>query len=712
MTTYAVSGTTPANPATDRTTLFGGRLWLARALWGVVALASFGSYVLLLPLLVRDSAYGDWTIEASARLFGMNIFSAAYPAYALALFAVKYAAVAVFVGVAIYIFWRKSNDWMAILVSMMLLVIPHAFNLAGYTEDWYFYPYPWDRLGQSLSTVFDTLGFVTLFLVLFLFPDGRFVPSWTRWLAGASLLFLLFPWLGENALLQTGWFEAFGWYVVISAVLTLFLVGTWSQVYRYRHVSSAHQQAQTRLVVLGLVASVASITLLFTLGVFLPLLGMPAVMDSALGALVTFFVNGFALTVLPLAFGAAMLRDRLWASDRVLNRAFLYAALSVILLLVYVGVVGALSQIFRSTNNFLIAAVATGVIALLFQPLRARLQQSINRFLYGARQEPFRVLHQLGNRLEQTLTPEEALPLIVETIARTMRVPYAAIVPGASDSASRTEYGSPVTSAALTRFPLRYQNQEVGELVVAARAPNEAFSASDLDLLVTLARQAGSVAYTAHLNAALRQSRERIIIEREQERRRLRRDLHDGLGPTLASQTFKLDAALDLLDPARDQSARAILQDVKAQTQGTVAEIRRIVYELRPPALDDLGLVGALDAYLAQVNHAQGLVITLQVPSELPPLSAAVQVNAYRIVTEGVHNVIKHARAAHCVVGLKVERELVIEITDDGDGFPNDARPGVGLSAMRERAQELGGSFEVDTVQPHGTLIRATLPLG
>jgi signal transduction histidine kinase len=376
-------------------------------------------------------------------------------------------------------------------------------------------------------------------------------------------------------------------------------------------------------------------------------------------------------------------------------------------------IVAALSELFRLSNNFLIAAIATGVIALLFQPLRERLQRGINRFLYGERDEPIRVLNQLGSQLENTSAPEAALPVIVDTIATTLRVPYVALEWTAEDGARvpAARYGAPRPD--IVRLPLRFQNQSLGELLVAPRSPGEKFTAADLQLLDNLARQAGAVVYTARLNSQLQQSRERIINEREQERKRLRRDLHDGLGPTLASQTLKLDAALELVngDDAANAGARKILQDLKVQTQTTVADIRRIVYELRPPALDDLGLLGALRAHLAQSNDINGLQITFNA-SELPPLSAAVQVNAYRIVLEAVTNVVKHAGAQKCIVTLSgTDNLLQLSVQDDGIGIPANPPPGVGLGSMRERAQELGGTFMVESVEPQGTRVIARLPI-
>ena len=206
------------------------------------------------------------------------------------------------------------------------------------------------------------------------------------------------------------------------------------------------------------------------------------------------------------------------------------------------------------------------------------------------------------------------------------------------------------------------------------------------------------------------------MLAREEERRRIRRDLHDGLGPTLAGQTLKLDSVLDLLtdDP---QAAAQQVEQLKNQTQHMVADIRRLVYELRPPALDELGVVEALRAHVAQMSGTNGrLHIAIEaVPEPLPTLPAAIEVAAYRIALEGVTNVIRHAQAQHCHIRFAVTEAknlpgLVITVTDDGLGLPANFQSGIGLTSMRERAEELGGICVVETGQTGGTQVRAALP--
>src|SRR5262249_16800788 len=151
-------------------------------------------------------------------------------------------------------------------------------------------------------------------------------------------------------------------------------------------------------------------------------------------------------------------------------------------------------------------------------------------------------------------------------------------------------------------LPLVYQLETIGQMILAPRTHGEPFSQTDRRLLETIARQGGIAAYNVRLTQDLQRSRERLVTTREEERRRLRRDLHDGLDPALASMSFKLDAIHNLAD--RDVTGvRKIVAEVKTQMRAALADIRRIAYDLRPPALDELGLVGALKEHVASYNQ-------------------------------------------------------------------------------------------------------------
>jgi signal transduction histidine kinase len=336
------------------------------------------------------------------------------------------------------------------------------------------------------------------------------------------------------------------------------------------------------------------------------------------------------------------------------------------------------------------------------------LQRAVNRFLYGQRDEPYRVISRLGQRMEATLAPDAVLSVIVETVAQALKFPYAAItLQHEQASPIAASYGS--AGGPLFRLPLLYQSEQVGELLLAPRARGESLTPADHRLLTDLARQVGIAAHAVRLTADLQHSRKRLVTAREEERRRLRRDLHDGLGPALAGITLKLDAARNLLtsDPS---AANALLIDLKKQTQAALTDIRRLVYELRPPTLDELGLVQALREQAEQYLQ-DGLRITLDAPEPFPPLPAAVEVATYRIMQEAVTNVVRHAQADTCTIRFALNQGLDIEICDDGCGIPVGQRAGVGLTSMRERAAELAGICEIEAMATRGTRLHVRLPL-
>jgi signal transduction histidine kinase len=403
-----------------------------------------------------------------------------------------------------------------------------------------------------------------------------------------------------------------------------------------------------------------------------------------------------------------MFRYRLWEIDLLLNRALVYGLLTASVLGLYVVLVIVAGVFLQNPANPIPAAIAIGVLAMFFQPLRSRLQTAVNRLMYGDRDDPATALSRLGQRLEASLEPGRELATIVETVAQALKVPYAAIEIREGEGYISAAAAGAVQPKA-EYIPLVYQGQPIGRLVVAPRSAGETFSAADRRLLADLARHAAPAVHAHRLAADLQRSRERIIVAREEERRRLRRDLHDGFGPTLASQTLKLDAAIDLLatDPA---AAGRLLGEVKAQTQDTVADVRRMVYALRPPALDELGLLGALQAQI-QSLPANGLRVGLEA-QPLPPLSAAVEVAAYRITLEAVTNSVRHAHASECRVRLAATGQVLeIVVEDNGAGLPAGHTPGDGLASLRERTAELGGTCLVENRPAGGVRVAARLPL-
>jgi signal transduction histidine kinase len=263
-------------------------------------------------------------------------------------------------------------------------------------------------------------------------------------------------------------------------------------------------------------------------------------------------------------------------------------------------------------------------------------------------------------------------------------------------------------------LPIVYRGRPVGWLVVVPRDANEPFSPADLRLLADLARQSGPAVEAVRLTGDLRRSREELVATREEERRRLRRDLHDELGPALAGSLMKLGAARSMMatEPAR---AGELLDDLEGDARAMIEEIRRMARDLRPPALDELGLLGVLRQRIATFDDGAGdgrIRVSLDAPADVPALPAAVEVAALRIALEGLTNAARHSRASCARVGVSLDGDaLIVSVADDGVGLAPDAKPGVGLASMRERADELGGSLSIETPVGGGTKVLARLPL-
>jgi len=687
------------------TRLHGRWLLLARGVWLALVIltltiffASLPVYVALLQTPCAGSAcwYSQLSPGQVGALKGMGLSPGDYAAYTVAL---TLASVVVYLVVSTLIIWRRPDDRMALLVALMLVMfgpLVVTFNVSASPSLW--------RVPNECLTILALSLFVLVFL---LFPSGQFVPHWMRW---TPVLFLA-------GLVPTAFFAPSMPNTLVEQLILLVGLGELAilvvvQLYRYRRVSSPLQRQQTKWVVFGFAVPVTVDVLGNVPYVIFPELAGP----GSLYPLAHNVVVPFLPLFIPLSFGFAMLRHRLWDIDVLINRTLVYATLTAIIVGVYVLVVGILSTLLHTFGNFLIALLATGLVAVLFQPLRARLQRGVNRLMYGERDDPYAVLSRLASRLEATLAPEAILPTIVETVAQALKLPYAAIALKQGDELiPAASYGLSQDNPFI--LPLVYQTEPIGQLLLAPRAPGEAFTASDRRLLEDIAHQAGVAAQAVRLTTDLQRSRERLVSTREEERRRLRRDLHDGLGATLAALHLQAGAIRTLMrhDLA---AADAEMLELQAEIRSTIADIRRLVYALRPPTLDELGLVGAIRQYAAQYDlpvtqsESNGcLRLTVEAPEHLPALPAAVEVAAYRIVQEALTNVARHAHARTCTVRLAIPDAFQLEISDDGEGFPAESCAGVGLLSMRERAAESGGSCLVESAPGRGTRILVHLPL-
>lgn len=688
------------NPSTNVIRLSGRALALARSVWLVICVTATLTFLVALPF--RWIQLTNPSPTNLSNLIVLGIAPTFFAAYSI-LWEIVIAAP--FAVVGFIIFKRSGDERIALLTSLFLVVFGVGSGTITPTMGALVGKHPaLDFMYQS----FGAISWITFAWFFYLFPTGRFVPGWTRWLALAwTLICIVWNFLPDSPWNPLNWS---GW---LFGLLVGSFWATWlfSQVYRYWRVSNEIERQQTRWIVFAVALIMIVMSLFSIIGIFVPgydLMGQEQPNPQAFAYMFWQMPFSPVMSALPIAIAFAIMRYRLWNIDFLINRTLVYGTLTACVVAFYVLVVGGLGALFQSSGNFFFSLLATGVIALIVNPLRLRLQQFVNRLMYGERDDPYKVLSQLSQHLEATQTPDSILSTIVETITRTLKLPYAAILLADGKTLqTAAEAGSP-TEPFLT-LTLTHQNQTIGELRAAQRSANEPFTPVERRLLEDIAAQTGVAVHNVRLTADLQRSREQIVSAREEERLRLRRDLHDGLGPKLAGQTLKLEAAMDALDN-ETETARALLKESMTESQTLITEIRRLVYGLRPPALDQLGLLSAIREQAAQYQM-NGLQVTVSAPDSLPTLPAAVEVAAYRIVQEALTNVSRHARAKTCTVTLAINKDLEIEVRDDGIGLSQTRKPGVGLSSMRERAEEIGGMCVIENAEKGGTRVKARLPL-
>ncbi len=558
-----------------------------------------------------------------------------------------------------------------------------------------------DPVIRAMTTVFVfswpwSVG-LCLPLALLLFPDGRLPGRRWRWVGRVTVvsgvLFVAQFSTGPAELLDDArvrsWLELPFyaeldplWRLSELLAFAVFVAALMSLVARYR---GGGEQLRRQLLWLVL----AVLVMVVALAVWGP---------GGDGPLVLILL---CIAAVPVAMTIAVLRHHLLDIRLAVSRAVLYGLLTAGVVGAYLGLVTVVDAVLRRDVGPGSPVLATLLIAVGFNPVRVRLQRVVDRTLYGDRADPVRAVSRLGERLvaHDGSDPADGLAVVREAL----RLPYAAL---RSAGVERAAHGAPTER--VETVELTYRGEQVGELVVGVRSGQHRLDRADRAVLELLAAPLAMAMHATALSDAVRRSREHIVAAREEERRRLRRDLHDGLGPVLTGMAFLSDAATNLLrtDPDR---AHELLDRLRAGAGEALDDIRRLVHELRPPSLDELGLVGALRRR-AELLRSTGRDVTVEAPVELPPLSAAVEVAAYRIADEALTNAVRHSHADHVRAELVANGALEVTVTDDGGPAQAPWRPGVGVASMRERATEIGGTCEVGPV-PGGGRVRALLPL-
>jgi signal transduction histidine kinase len=400
-----------------------------------------------------------------------------------------------------------------------------------------------------------------------------------------------------------------------------------------------------------------------------------------------------ATALVPVAMAVAVTRHRLYDLDLAVCRAIGGVSLAVCLAAIYVSLSLLVAAVLPGGPT-VAAATAAAACGLLLHPLGVRLNRGVDRLFYGDRADPAKVLEATAAALRDDLgeVPDRVCAVLVETL----RLGSATIVVG-------DVHGSDVHTDG---FPLRHRGEVVGTLLVEPRPGEPAVTGRDADLLAVVCDQVAPAIAALRLSDRLQHSRAALVTAREEERRRLRRDLHDGVGAALAGVRLQVETARDLVaDPVPGD----LLRSAAAGVAAAVDDVRAITDDLRPAALDDLGLAAGLRG-LGERMSTPGT--TIEVTTDLPAaLPAAVEVACYRIAAEALANAVKHARAGRVLLRVAATPQTVtLCVEDDGTGLPDRPRAGgLGLDSMRQRAEEIGGRLTVAS-SGAGTLLRAQLP--
>ncbi len=474
-----------ASPHAAETRLHGVWLLIARSVWVTLAALSVGLYITSTLVYYlglhgfHDGVY-EHLISTSAAISGYSFIVFHYSAFTGTSATLNIALLTVvaplWIVIGLVIFWRRSDDWMALFVALFLVLVGTNFSPTNYILPIALGP---TSLLGILCTCVQALVFSSIVLFFALFPNGRFVPGWTRWVTLAYLACQL-PFS-----VPSNWsFSLARWppLLFVSVILGLTLPLVFAQLYRYRSVSTVLERQQTKWIVFGM-----TLGFLADMANLLPAFVVPALRQPGPAhVLYAVFSEGTLILFLlvPLAIGFAVLRYRLWDIDIIINRTLVYGLLTASVIGLYVLVVVGLGTLLSLQGNLLFALLATVLVAVLFQPLRERLQRAINRLMFGERDEPYRVISRLGSRLEATLAPDAVLPTIVETVAQALKLPYAAMtLKQGHEFMIMASYGTP--GGEVIRLPLVYQSERVGELVLALRGPSESFTPADRALLRT-----------------------------------------------------------------------------------------------------------------------------------------------------------------------------------------------------------------------------------
>jgi signal transduction histidine kinase len=528
-------------------------------------------------------------------------------------------------------------------------------------------------------------------LLLAFYPDGRLAARWWRWPVATAAVSIAVATLSVT-LLPEGYADiAPGVQIpVVLPVTLLHVVFYW--------IATPLLLTATAVIWLGTVIRlVRSRSPERQQLALLACVVMPALIASY--SHLPVWVAGASALLVPVAIATGVLRYRLLGVEFVLRRGLVYGVLTATVVAAYL--IAATLAGSALDRHPLPAVLAAGVVAVGLTPARDRLQRAVDRLVYGERHDPLRAMTRLGDRVTDA-TEDDLLPAVLGAVVEAVRARGAQVV--AADGRVLAHVGAAVLNGEVTR--LRIAGRDVGTLRMATRTGQATYTDVDRRLIAALVPPVAALVRALDLAEALEVERDRVVVATRTERDRIRRDLHDSLGPSLAGIGLGLDGLDDELRAGRLVESATLLGRLRDEAGNAVREVRQLIEGLRPAALDEAGLSAAVHRYAQRVS----LAIPVDVCCDgLPALSPELETTAYLIITEALTNVVRHADASRAEVVLTAgQQALTITVSDDGTGL-DDAEPGVGLGSMQRRAEQLNGRFSIES-SLDGTTIRATIP--
>ncbi|HET9442998.1 MAG TPA: sensor histidine kinase [Acidimicrobiales bacterium] len=631
-----------------------------------------------------------------------------------------------------FLFFLRRHERTARLLAVAMVGTAGVFNLQAHGV--------YEIMPGSGFEVFTHDGFhlvaaLAYLAALVLFPDGRVVPR--RPGSKLAVFYAVLVLASAPLALALGDGDRTVSLIVVFGILTP-VVGVASQAYRVRRSPTPVERQQSRLLFWALLP--ALLVGLFALTVAARNAGGGLFEGRAEFGVVVLPVEIFRVfqvvfAVIPVALFAGILRYRLWDVDRFISRTLVYSGLAGFVSAVYVAVVVGIGSLFgdAQTENIGLSIVATGIVAIAFQPVKERVQKFANRLVYGQRATPYEVLSEFSERVAETPATDELLARMARILAEgtgTRRAdvwvrvggelrPAASWPAGAEPLAPLLITGDdiPWIDNVTSAVPVRHHGELFGALSVTKPA-NEALTPTEEKLLGDLGRQAGLVLRNVQLTAdllarleELRASRQRVLSAQDEARRRLERNLHDGAQQQLVALKVQLSLAEGMLEDVGEpgEPVLEMVRMIKAQMGEALENLRDLARGIYPPLLAAEGLGRALRSQAAKVSG-----VSVEVEADgIGRYDQDAEAAVYFCTLEALQNISKYAGATEVEIRLcEADGHLTFEVSDNGCGFDLErVGKGAGTQNMADRLEALDGELEIRSAPGQGTTVVGRLPL-